>query len=675
MLQTKVKLGGCTYYPSKGLILRSDGSKYKITKKPADLLELLYKNPNRYFSLDELQNQVWNGRTIQENTIHKGITRVRTALGSTSDPSLCEFIENRRTEGYRFKAEVTESVFTQTKKNIPPYLARLFLSLIVITLGLIFLYRSDYFSLNSNKAIKKPEILTTLTGQETNGTYAKDLLIFSHKPLEEKYWNLYAKKEGVDRYFRLTNGNWDDRRAVFSPDKKKIAFQRHDGKKCQIIITPIEQSLLPLDKPEVVYNCMDELLSVSITWKDNNNIYLSMTNSLSLPYQVYLLNLKTKQLNVITQPANNVQGDYYVSYSQAAEKLVYLRWVGDSRTEIWLYDPIKRKSKKLASMPVLLLQAAWSESGEQLIVRIETKKFGAIDINSGRISTVLDANYPVTYPFNMPNNSIGYVRGNQKVDDIIKLDLSGKILTVISSSFHDSMPVYAQNMDVIAFVSNRSGRPQIWILDKNGDTRQLTKFESSFRVGSLAISDDGTHLAYTINAQIHIIDDKGVNLFSSNDNATYKNPSFSEDGTILYYSINYQDSWRIESRPLNNLTAPIHQIAGYIAKPCSTPKCLFFIKYNQTNLFKWDNGVVQDTGLELGDIQYSSQLAVSGSHIYHVNNSDARLMSHDLNTNKSESLIKVPSNKFSFDHKNSLIYSSIRRESETMLERFQLLTN
>lgn len=80
---------------------------------------------------------------------------------------------------------------------------------------------------------------------------------------------------------------------------------------------------------------------------------------------------------------------------------------------------------------------------------------------------------------------------------LVPTDGSGEPTRFTGSSKRDMSPRWSPTGDDLAFLSTRSGKPQIWIINtRGGEARQLTS--GKYGVGELAWSPDGKWIAFTM---------------------------------------------------------------------------------------------------------------------------------------------------------------------------------
>jgi DNA-binding winged helix-turn-helix (wHTH) protein/Tol biopolymer transport system component len=651
----KLKLGNCEYDPDSRVISSEDNAPQAIGHVQAKLLQLLYSNPKIYFSNEDLQKEVWDGRVIENTTIRTTVSYLRKALGESEE---CKYIDSGRNKGYRFVADIEEITPQRQIKKIFPFL-------VIATLTLVLVY----IALQTTTPVLETKTESTLLGQEIEASVSGGLMVFSHRPEGSQFWNLYSKQIGKERYNRLTEGAFNDRNAALNSNGSKLAFNRYQGASCQIIIASFTSHGQALENQRLAFNCPDNLLVASIAWKDDENLYLSYSNSISNTYAVYLFNIQSGDSVVITSPPSSGRGDYFISANHADNKIAYLRNIIGNKTEVWVYDEGQKKSNKIASIPLILMSVGWLDS-QRLVLRTGYGELSSLDIENSKLTTLYQTDSAISFPYVIDKNNIGFMKGFLAVRDIVRFKLDGTYDNVVTSSFRDNSPVYAEKTGEIAFISNRSGENQIWLLKPDGELTQVTQFESNLRIGNLAISHDGLFVAFVINAHLKIMGTDGQLKFKSKEKHLYQNPVFSANSDKVYYTSNVDGEWYIESRLMANFDEINRITQGYVVKPCIVGSCFYFIKNNESVLFKSENGAFESTGVELNNIAKPDQLAIFDDYIYYLRRegSQSVLLRQNMSTKSITNLMTLSASRFSIQQSPFGVLTSVSRKPETLLQ-------
>lgn len=666
-----ITFGDFSFTPTTGLLVKAGKQQDQyLTPTESRILESLYLNRDRIVPRDELLKQVIDGRVIGADNITTHIKNIRKALqDSASKP---KYIRTYQSSGYRFIASISQQPAGQKSNQFFKSGITLLAAFLMMVIFLLAQYQSS-----RQKVLQLPVAITSLKGNEIEGdaTANGQYVVFSHKASGQVHWNLIIKKIGEENYFQLTDDNIHDRQAKFSPSGNQLIYHHYDTNINQILMAQINWENKQLQKVEVLAEFPAKLSSIYLDWKDQRTIYFSSSDSRELPFRISELDIIDKQIKRITQPTGNGHGDLGVTYSATANKLAVLRNVGWSKTDVMIYDPVHNSMTKLASLPQLLMSVAWTEDGTGLVLRTGIGQLGLLSLSSGKIKSLLKYNSPIYTPFTLPDQSVGFMRGDLIVSDIVQSDVRDSTVekAAISSSFNDYRPAFAQQSKSLAFVSTRAGETQIWIKEEDGSLSQVSHFEQALRISNMAIDSKARFITYTANAEIHLMEVATGNLlFSSGaDQPEHNNPIFSRDGQYLIYAVKNNDFWQLEKRRLDNLPVRSILTEGYIAMPCEREQCMYFIKRNRPTLYLLTSqGNVIDTGIEIAGIEYTSQMHLVDNRIYFSGESEGQqgLFVYDLNSNKKEWLMAISNPRFAFDYVNKIAYWRSRFENDTNLE-------
>jgi hypothetical protein len=184
---------------------------------------------------------------------------------------------------------------------------------------------------------------------------------------------------------------------------------------------------------------------------------------------------------------------------------------------------------------------------------------------------------------------------------------------------HPASPVDRQ----IVFRSGRSGRGELWKSDANGnDLLQLTKTLRGY-AGTPRWSPDGKWIAFdyriSAHSQIFMIDAEGRNQHAVTA-GDYENevPSWSRDGSSIYFASNRTGSWQVWNRKLaTGIEAQVTRSGGLAAFESYDAKMLYYAKLDGAGI--WSIPVAGGTEQRIIDALhrgYWGHFAVTEEGIY-----------------------------------------------------------
>ncbi len=234
---------------------------------------------------------------------------------------------------------------------------------------------------------------------------------------------------------------------------------------------------------------------------------------------------------------------------------------------------------------------------------------------------------------------------------------------------------FAQNTGDMAFISDRTGVSQVWILKAEGELHQLTEFKESYRIVDLALSSNSKYISYTINTQLHVIDDDGNHVYSSDTNKLYSNPVFSKNGEFLFYSVNEGNEWKIESLSMKDRKSINAYSHGFFAIPLDSENHFYFMKKDELTVYESVEKEVRASDIKLNEMPVPNQVKIVGDFLYYVSwiNNESILRRQNLKTQQTETILRLPTSSFSMNAATHNIYTHISKESETNLESVRYL--
>lgn len=369
-------------------------------------------------------------------------------------------------------------------------------------------------------------------------------LAFSWVSPERPVMQIYVKLIGSETPLRLTHTDRAENfAATWSPDAEQVAFLRRSDSEAGIFVTSAsgggERRILAL-RPDRYF---------ALDWSpDGRAIAFARRESADDPYSIFLLSMEDGQQRQVTFPPTGAYGDLHFALSPDGSSLAFIRHgeptLRDMTIEIVRLDSAG-KPKMVASYREWIGNLAWSADSRSLIVTGQkqgVRRLWRLGVDDGREEPLAEAEHDAYFPVvARAGGRLAFVRENEDTD-LWRAELTtpqrpaGKAARVIFSTRVEGAPRFSPDGKRIAFMSYRSGTPELWISDPyGGNAVQLTSFQT--RKPELpSWSPDGQLIAFAGGAGFHTIRATGgkpQSVFGTS--IVFVNPSWSCDGRWIYY--------------------------------------------------------------------------------------------------------------------------------------------
>ncbi len=654
---------------------------HALTPIQSRLLQFFCEHQGQIFTRKQLVESVWQDKVVGHKTVDMAIALLRKTLGDDSKNP--HYIETVKSQGYRFLPEVSYD-YAEKKGLLANTSYKLTTSVIAaLTVFILFFAGFTYYLFGENSGIQvnttDPKPITSLKGKEIYGSYNANanVMVFSHQAPQDGTGSLslMAKSLAQSGYAQLTDTGSTksgDYYAEISPLGNRIVFNRANlTTQCDYMLADFDAVKLSLSNIIPLMPCPKGTAGHEISWKDEDNLYLSYKRKRESPLALYRMEIKTRELFPLTDVEHiKGHGDYSFSYSKQSHKIAYLRNItGVNGTELWVLDLGNNTHKKLTTVNSLPFSVAWVNQGNHLIVRTAHSELSIVDME-GVVSVIEDnTKSPVYNPFSINDTQIVFMVGEYSIHDVYIADLNkNSIDTSLSSSFSDFRPAMAKSSETMAFVSKRDGLYQVWSSNKVG-MFQFTHLQSSVVIQSLALSPNGEFLAYDADWGVVLLDKTGKELYINKESSS--NPTFSLDGKYLYFQTKDERISRLDIKTMK-LTPSITR--GAVPKAGENGS-LYFIR--DRHLFKLSvvGGITELMPLsEFSQIWKSSQYDVIDGQFYYAKQIDGgfQLVKRPLSGGEETVVRELFVRDFSLNSDATLMISSRVVGGETNLETIDL---
>jgi len=507
---------------------RVSGPGGEVGLEPRVMLVLvrLARNPGRVVTRDELLDEVWGETIVGEENLTRAISDLRRVLGD--DARRPAYIETVRNHGYRLVAPVSpaEAVAPPTVAAAPGPAApepaapvpapaptaepepprpavpvpaapsrRRFLPwgttialLVVIALlvGQRFLPRGEPgpATLRQTAAFTPARSvpLTSYTGYERHPAFSADgkRVAFVWTGPDDGAPRVWIKQRDSETPLLLSDGPGWAAWPVWRPDGQAVAWVQADWDSSEIRVVPAlggaDRTLFAVHGP-----------IAGLDWSpDGERLAFSIRDTTTGGHRIHLLDLSTLAVMPLATDRPAGASDVQPRFAPDGRRLAWVGLEGAGGCGLWVGDLDGPSVRQLLSGPANLEGVAWTADGAGLVFAAAPAgmyQLWLLSLAGGeprRLTGAADFAW---------NPSIARQSGDLVYEQVrVGRDLwRVRILArepwrletapFLASTRWDHEADYSPDSRHIAFVSARSGAPELWVCDRDGENpRQLTTF-------------------------------------------------------------------------------------------------------------------------------------------------------------------------------------------------------
>tara|TARA_Y100001968_G_scaffold42797_1_gene32875 strand:+ start:1 stop:1977 length:1977 start_codon:yes stop_codon:yes gene_type:complete len=487
-----------------------------------ELLAYFCRHPNEIISVDQLIDQVWQGRVVTDNAVSRLITKLRRAFAD--DARQPKFIATFPKKGYKFVARVT-TVNEHDKQALVPdgeqaqraetdekpaetgwSVLKLPIVAVIFALVVVLVFWQAWQTPRPSATFARA--LTSMDGNEVFPSFSADgrrmaFMSVKAQRLRLVIKDLYnGKTVEINHPDGLNTGPGD-----WSKQGDELVYLAASAQRCEYYIVEIKD--LTPGEPRLIHRCPAGSYGKILFTHNDQRVVFSENAGAGTPYSIYELDLTTQTKRRLNQPDLYLSGNSQFDLHPHENKLLISspdkqQWEGFYALEL-----TTNKLELLFKQDAYICCGIWDHAGENVILMGEHPAYQLLsyDLSGKNKQVIFSGSRRISLPRRF-NNQTDYVfLSGDKHTDIHILDLdSGETGSIANDTVDELLATFSTNHQSIGYISMASGKEQVWEYDRlSGERRKITSFTDNRHYLDLHWSPDDRYIAGLTFNELHLI--------------------------------------------------------------------------------------------------------------------------------------------------------------------------
>lgn len=581
-----------------------DGTTITLEPKIMRVLARLAASPRELVTKEELLEAAWKETFVTDDVLTRAIGELRKVFAD--DPANPRVIETIRKRGYRLLVEPVAAVPEREPAvaaaldaapspsrgpSPPAWKPAAAVAIVAAAAAAALLLRRP--------ARPRPVRIvpvTTFPGNEVRPALSPDgtRVAFTWERRGERA-SLWVKLVDSATPLRLTDSPGADRYPAWSPDAQLVAFSRVVEGRCEISTVPAIGG--PVRK---LADCASRE-GVKPSWSPDGGTIALASRTAAGPWRIELLDVARGSRVALTSPPPGIDGDSEPAFSPDGRSVAFVRTATDGVDDLYVVGVRGGAPRRLTFENRALTGADWAPDGRSLVFsssRAGLFSLWRLPLSGGEPQLVGGGGSKMKHPSAArTKNAIAYENWNYEVN-LWSVPLAAgspgakPSRVTFAADEWEFDPDFSPDGSRVAYVSTKSGAPEIWTTDlRGGNPVQVTNFRGP-QVGTPRWSPDGRSLVFsgrpTGQADLYLVPASGGTSRRLTDDAGDEvSPSYSRDGKFVYFTSRRSGAWQVWKMPSSGGAAlPVTREGGSTSFESPDGAWLYFSRPDASGLWR-----------------------------------------------------------------------------------------